>query len=99
MAKDPFEKLDSIFRDAADHDSDVGLDNRVVESAKARSEYERLRDEDVALEKLRKHIRLWHNRIGMILREPRCELNIASISSNSVERSSSEPIFSGCQGF
>lgn len=48
--KNPFKDLDQVFVDSVDHETDQGINNKIVESAKAVSEYQRLRDEDVALQ-------------------------------------------------
>jgi hypothetical protein len=48
--KDPFKDIDQVFKDAVDHSSDSEIDAKLIDSAKARSEYERVRDEDTVLQ-------------------------------------------------
>ena len=48
--KNVFKDLDPIFGDSVDHETDEGINKKIVESAKAVSEYQRLRDEDAALQ-------------------------------------------------
>ena len=50
MAKNPFKDLDQVFIDSVDHSTDSEINEKIVDSAKAASEYNRLREEDTVLQ-------------------------------------------------
>jgi hypothetical protein len=50
MAKNRFKDLDPIWRDAVDSSTDDEVNRRIAEAAKARTEYENIRENDLELQ-------------------------------------------------